>query len=139
VCTLTYAELVARYPASPAFAPTYCVNALYTYTILHYAYGFAADGPTAPRILFQSKLRNNDVGWALGMVLFETNFLPWRRNVDDCSDEQQETLGLSIGLGLASLCVVLTSLYICKLQQRLKQAGNPDDHTRPYEALGGVA
>ncbi|XP_061590451.1 ectonucleoside triphosphate diphosphohydrolase 2 [Cololabis saira] len=117
VCKMSYSQMHLLAPEHLPYLQDYCASSLVMKMLLLKGYGF--DDSSFPNIFFTNKAGDTSVGWALGYMLYESNFLPSE------SVELRKALTLGAWGTLIFLFVLLLTaalIFIC-FQVRNKGGG----------------
>lgn len=88
ICPLSWDDLQLRYPtANKYYLRAYCWLSVYTVALLHEGFGFPME---ESRLLWTSKIDDQDVTYALGAMLYEVNNLPWRIGPNLMAKQERE-------------------------------------------------
>jgi len=111
VCSLSYSQLLDKYPQSHALCYEFCIGTTYIETILGYAYGFNL-APEAT-ITYQSDINGCEATWGLGMIINEIHQMNWKiiqsGSQDTCNGK------VSFSYAIVTFCLVAVFAVIILL------------------------
>ncbi|KAM6902911.1 ectonucleoside triphosphate diphosphohydrolase 2 [Xenentodon cancila] len=121
VCNMNHSQMQLQAPDQLPYLQDYCASSLLMKTLLLKGYGF--NDSSFPHISFTKKAGDTSVGWALGYMLDQSNFLPSE------SVELRKALTLGAWATLIFLFVLLLTAALIFICFQVRKKGGGDQST----------